>query len=67
MVGRAVCPAYKIVVMVRYGRVRSYIGTRYRRKAVDDGADEEAFIAGYRGGVGLQNQRRRVPTYRYRY
>ena len=51
MVGRAVYPAHKIVVIVRYGRVRSYIGTRYRRKAVDDGADEEAFIAGYRGGV----------------
>jgi hypothetical protein len=67
IVGRAIRPMHKVVVVVRSGRIRSYIGTRHRRKAVDNGANEKAFTAGHRSGVGPEDQRRRVPTHRYRY
>jgi hypothetical protein len=67
MVSRAIRLTHEVVVVVRSGRIRSYIGTRHRRKAVDNGANEKAFIAGYRSGVGLEDQRRRVPTHRHRY
>ena len=66
VVGRAVRAANEVVVVVRSGRVRSHMGTRHRREAVDDGADEKAFTTGHRGRVGAQDQRGRVPTHRHR-
>ena len=55
------------MVIVRNGHVGAHIGTRHRRKAVDDGADKEAFAISYGSGFGLEDQRGRVPTHRYRY
>jgi hypothetical protein len=67
MVGCAIRLTHEVVVVVQSGRIRSYIGTRHRQKAVDNGANEKAFTAGYQSGVGPEDQRRRVPTHRYRY
>ena len=53
IVSSAVRLAYKVVVIVRFARVRLYIGPRYRREIVDDGADKETFIASYGDRVRL--------------
>jgi hypothetical protein len=47
IVSRAIRLTYKVVVIVRSGRIRLYIGTRHRRKAVDNRANEKAFTVGY--------------------
>jgi hypothetical protein len=52
MVSSTIRPAYEVVVIVRFARVRPHVGPRYQRETVDDRADEETFTASYGDRVG---------------